>query len=195
MYRDLIWQMPTEDQPVVYLTFDDGPTPEVTEKTWDLLECFHAKATFFLVGANVEKYPEYLEKYQAKGHQIGNHSYDHLNGWNTQNEVYFESVNKASSFIPGSLFRPPYGKIKRSQTKELKSGYSIVMWSVLSGDFDPKVDADKCASNVIDNVENGSIVVLHDSKKAANVMLAALPIILRSLSEKGYVFKALPSII
>lgn len=193
LYRDLIWKLPDGADKVVYLTFDDGPTPSITDKTLSLLADFDARATFFLVGQNVAKHPEYLNTYRKQGHSIGNHSFSHLNGWQTDTQKYLKDVSKAKAHIKSHLFRPPYGKIKRDQSKRLREqGYQIVMWDVLSGDFDPSVSVERCVHNVVNNVENGSIVVLHDSVKASKTMLDALPAILEDLSAQGFRFEAIP---
>lgn len=179
------------DKKTIYLTFDDGPSPAVTDATFEILDRFSAKACFFLIGENVVQHPEYIQKYAALGHSIGNHTHSHLNGWSTQTPEYLVDITQASKVISSTLFRPPYGRITRKQVKNVETDYTICMWDVLSGDFDPSVDVDHCIKNVIENIEPGSIVVFHDSQKASKVMLAALPIILKQLSERGYQFKAL----
>ena len=191
LYPSLVWDMLAKNK-VVYLTFDDGPTTGVTDKVFALLEEFQAKATFFLIGKNVETHPEYLNRYKEYGHTIGNHSFHHRNGWNATTENYIADVEKASKLIDSKLFRPPYGKITRAQIKKLKSEFTIVMWDVLSGDFDPKVNSESCYKNVVDNVVPGSIIVFHDSVKASNPMLEALPKILSELDSRGFRFEALP---
>jgi peptidoglycan/xylan/chitin deacetylase (PgdA/CDA1 family) len=190
LYRDFIWNLPN-DSLEVYLTFDDGPTPEITDQVFKILAEFDALATFFLVGENIENHPSYLDKYSQLGHSIGNHSYSHFNGWHTEKEKYLEDIARCGKIIPGKLFRPPYGKITRSQAKEVKTNYKLIMWDVLSGDFDSRVDGDQCTLNVTTNVESGSIIVFHDSLKASKTMLTSLPQILGNLSERGFKFKAL----
>ncbi len=192
LYRDLIWNIPTSEK-VVYLTFDDGPTPSITDETLAILDTYSAKATFFLLGKNVKSNPEYLNKYSQAGHRIGNHSFSHLNGWKTATEEYLSDVEDASALINTQLFRPPYGRIKREQSKLLSEKYRIIMWDVLAGDFDTTVTSENCINNVVGNVESGSIVVLHDSVKAAPRMLKALPEILRQLTGEGYSFRAIPT--
>ena len=191
LYPSLVWEMSAKNK-VVYLTFDDGPTPGVTDKVFALLEEFQAKATFFLIGKNVERHPEYLNRYKEYGHTIGNHSFHHRNGWNATTENYTADIEKASKLIDSKLFRPPYGKITRAQIKKLKSEFTIVMWDVLSGDFDPKVNSESCYKNMLDNAVPGSIIVFHDSVKASNPMLEALPKILSELDSQGFRFEALP---
>lgn len=190
LYRDFIWNLPNKNQEV-YLTFDDGPTPVITDQVFKILADFDALATFFLVGENLEANPSYLTRFKELGHSVGNHSYSHHNGWHTDKEIYLQDVKRCNDILPGNLFRPPYGKITRAQAKEVKLEYKLVMWDVLSGDFDPSVDSQKCESNVIENVESGSIIVFHDSVKASETMLTALPKILENLSKRGFKFAAL----
>jgi peptidoglycan/xylan/chitin deacetylase (PgdA/CDA1 family) len=189
--KDLIWSLPTET-PSLFLTFDDGPIPEVTIKVCEILEEFNAKASFFCVGENVKKYPEVFQHLIAKGHSYGNHTFNHINGWKSSNAYYYRNIIEARKYIASPLFRPPYGQISRSQSKALSKTYKIIMWDVLSGDFDPKVDWQKCVNNVINNAGDGSIIVFHDSLKSAETMLKALPIILRHFSDLNYSFKAIP---
>lgn len=190
MYRDLVWKISTPD-PVLFLTFDDGPVPEVTPQVLSILKAYNAKATFFCIGDNVNKHPEIYKDILKEGHTVGNHSYNHLNGWKTKNPVYFRNVMKCSEKVESKLFRPPYGKITRSQSAKLKRNFSIIMWDVLSGDFDSEITKEKCLKNVIQSAQNGSIIVFHDSIKAADKMLFALPEALKYFSEKGFSFRAL----
>lgn len=191
LYKDMVWNMPTSKREV-YITFDDGPDPEVTPLALDLLDKHHAKATFFCVGNNVERYPELFADLQARGHAVGNHTWQHLKGWNTPDFTYLRDVLRCDALIDTTLFRPPYGKIKKSQAKALKTRFSIVMWDVLSGDFDPSINPEKCIENVLNNTEAGSIIVFHDSQKAATNMLGALPAVLKALKTRGFELKALP---
>jgi peptidoglycan/xylan/chitin deacetylase (PgdA/CDA1 family) len=189
--KDLVWSLPTE-APTLFLTFDDGPIPEVTTSVCEILDQFNAKATFFCVGENVKKYPHIYRTLIEKGHSIGNHSFNHLDGWKTNNRTYFRNLIEASKHIDSDLYRPPYGKITKSQSKLINKKYKIIMWDVLSGDFDPKVDSEKCIQNVIKNARNGSIIVFHDSLKSAKTMLSALPVILNHFSRQGFKFEAIP---
>lgn len=197
-YPGCIWKIPvTED--VVYLTFDDGPDPEITPKVLDVLKDFDAKATFFCVGNNVVKYPEVYARILEEGHRTGNHSYSHLNGWKTPNEQYISDILKASAYIDSKLFRPPYGRMTAFQRKLLtgqfegtKKLFDIIMWDVLSGDFDLSITAEKCRDNVIRNAERGSIITFHDSRKAYPRLEKALPESLKFLKEKGFKFDVLP---
>lgn len=180
-----------EEVKVVYFTFDDGPTPVVTTKVLSLFEEYNGFATFFCLGNRVALYPEVYKQVIERGHSVGNHSYSHLLGLKSLNKNYFEDVDMASEIVKSNLFRPPYGKMKLSQYRYLKKHYKIVLWDVIPGDYKKTMTIGKLVDNVVNNVSNGSVVVLHDSEKCANVMLAALPIILKELSKKGYVFKSI----
>lgn len=188
---DLLWTVHTFDD-VVYLTFDDGPTPEVTERTLDLLKSYNAKATFFCLGKNVEAHPELYARIQSEGHTIGNHTFDHPNGRKSNHYHYLKNVVRAERFITSAYFRPPYGQITRAQIQALKKRYRIVMWDIITGDFDLNVTPERIVKNVMDNVQSGSIIVMHDSLKAAPRMLPALETILPLLHNQGYRFDALP---
>lgn len=191
LYRDAVWFLPNTENKI-YLTFDDGPVDPITSKCLDILSKYDTKATFFCVGDNVSKNPELFGRIKEDGHSIGNHSYNHINGWKTENKDYFNNIDQCSKLVDTTLLRPPYGKIKRSQLKELKEDYKIIMWDVLSGDFDPKVTVEQCVENVVKNTASGSIIVMHDNEKCGNKMLEALPQILECLIEKGYKFEQLP---
>ncbi|MEE4000089.1 polysaccharide deacetylase family protein [Tenacibaculum sp. FZY0031] len=179
----------------IYLTFDDGPIPEVTEFVLNQLNKFNAKATFFCIGDNVRKHPAVFSRIVNEGHSVGNHTFNHLNGWENSNTAYIENTSKCESLLPNQrtkLFRPPYGKIKRRQAKQLlTNGYKIIMWDVLSADFDPTITKETCLQNVLKNVENGSIIVFHDSIKASDNLYYALPKVLKEFSQRGYDFKAI----
>jgi peptidoglycan/xylan/chitin deacetylase (PgdA/CDA1 family) len=176
----------------IYLTFDDGPTPEITEFVLEQLKKHNAKATFFCIGKNVKCHHHIYESILEDGHSVGNHTFNHLNGFKTKNAAYLENVQHASGHIDSNLFRPPYGKLKSSQGKRLqKEGYKIIMWDVLSGDFDTSVSPEKCLSNILKNTVNGSIIVMHDSQKAKEKIFYALPRILEHFTKKGVQFKAI----
>ena len=176
----------------LYLTFDDGPTPEVTSFVLQQLKKYNAKATFFCIGKNVESEQTLYETILNDGHAVGNHTFNHLNGLKTKHSDYIENVQQAAAHIRSNLFRPPYGKLKTSQGKALqKEGYKIVMWDVLSGDFDTKITPEKCLKNVLDNATQGSIVVMHDSIKAREKIYYCLPKILAHFSKKGFEFRAI----
>lgn len=189
-FPSLISKIHVRDK-TVFLTFDDGPIPEVTPQILDILSEYSAKATFFCLGKNVEKNPDVFDSIINSEHAVGNHSYDHKNGWKTQNHIYFENIEKADKLIRSVLFRPPYGKIMPSQIKYLRSAYKIVMWDVLSGDFDPDISKEKCVENVLKNTKPGSIIVFHDSIKAKEKVLFALPVILRELKKNGFRFETI----
>ncbi|WP_396142989.1 polysaccharide deacetylase family protein [Flavobacterium sp.] len=193
LFSNYVWDIPNNENKV-YLTFDDGPTPEITEWTLNQLKEFNAKATFFCIGDNVRKYPEIFQKVINEGHSIGNHTFNHLNGWKTTTNDYIENVKLYETehcklnIEHCQLFRPPYGKIKPSQSKILrKFGYKIIMWDIISYDFDNTISKEKCLENVLKNVKSGSIIVFHDSKKAFTNLEYALPRTLEFLKEKGFV--------
>ncbi|WP_317197014.1 polysaccharide deacetylase family protein [Flavobacterium sp. CYK-55] len=188
LFRKYIWDIPTSDK-IVYLTFDDGPTPKITPWVLDQLDTYQAKATFFCIGDNIRKFPEIYHEVNARGHQIGNHTYHHLNGWKTGSQKYIDDALLWETIAESQnkLFRPPYGKIKSRQAQNLmQSGYKMIMWDVLSADFDPSINPETCLENVIKNIQPGSIVVFHDSVKAFKNLEHALPQTLRYLKENGY---------
>jgi peptidoglycan-N-acetylglucosamine deacetylase len=197
-FPNLVWELPTKEK-TIYLTFDDGPTPEITKWTLDILKQFDAKAAFFCIGKNVEEHPEIFNKIITDGHAIGNHTYNHLKGWKTKTDDYVNSILRTQKVLFNQkskslgLFRPPYGQIKPKQIQELSQlGFKIIMWSVLSIDYDITISKEKCLKNVIDNTSPGDIVVFHDSIKASTNMQYALPKVLEYFSKKGYVFKRIP---
>lgn len=185
LFHKFVWKLDVAD-PVVYLTFDDGPTPGVTEQVLDLLRDYKARATFFCVGSQIQKHPELYQRLLNEGHAIGNHTMTHLDARKVDPKLYLKEFKECNELMKTNLFRPPYGKITKAVYKYILPSHKVIMWDVLSGDFDPKVDAEQCASNVIDNIEKGSIVVFHDSKKAEATMLPALSETLRYLASKGY---------
>ena len=183
VFTSLIWRIANSKK--VYLTFDDGPIPEATIWILDLLKSKNIKATFFCVGENVEKYPEIYSRIISEGHSVGNHTYNHVNAWKTKNAIYSENVEKASNVIDSSLFRPPYGKLSPRLIKELKEKYDVVMWDVLSGDFDSNITPLECLSNVKKNAKEGSIIVFHDSIKAIESLKFVLPRVIDFFEDKG----------
>lgn len=186
-----LWRMPVKEK-VVYLTFDDGPIPEVTPWVLDVLRGFDARATFFCVGENVQRHPDIFKRMLEEGHSIGNHTHQHLNGWKTETSVYLQNVANCAALVSGNLFRPPYGRLRSEQAAALrKQHYRLVMWDVLSGDFDRTLQPEKCWENIRRNVRPGSIVVLHDSLKAEPNVRYALPKLLEYFSEKGWRFEAI----
>jgi peptidoglycan/xylan/chitin deacetylase (PgdA/CDA1 family) len=174
---------------VIYLTFDDGPIPEVTPWVLEQLAAYDAKATFFMIGDNVRKYPEVYQQVLGENHAIGNHTFHHLNGWKTDNQTYFENVEKCAEMIDTKLFRPPYGKLKPSQAKHLRKQYQIILWEILSGDFDKNISSERCLENVLNHAKNGSIIVFHDSLKAEKHLRFVLPKILEYFDNQGFRFE------
>ncbi|MBN1413641.1 MAG: polysaccharide deacetylase family protein [Bacteroidales bacterium] len=185
IYYHLTWDLPGYTN-TVYLTFDDGPAPEVTGQVLEHLKKYDARATFFCIGRNTERYPDLYNRIRSEGHAVGNHTYSHLNGMKTKNVDYFNDIQLAQTFTPSDLFRPPYGMIRPSQIRHLRKLFTIIMWSVMSYDYDPDVTKEKCLSNILTNVRPGSIVVFHDSLKASEKVLYVLPRLLEFLKEKKY---------
>jgi peptidoglycan/xylan/chitin deacetylase (PgdA/CDA1 family) len=193
IFSNYVWEIPNNENKV-FITFDDGPTPEITEWTLEQLKKYNAKATFFCIGNNIKKHPEIFEKVFADGHSIGNHTFNHLKGWKTATKKYSNNVLLCQSEIANhtsqitNLFRPPYGKIKPSQSKKLRAlGYKIIMWDIISYDFDAETSTEKCLNNVLKNIKSGSIIVFHDSLKAERNLKYVLPKTLEFLEEKGFV--------
>lgn len=191
IWKDCLWEMPKE-MGKVYLTFDDGPHPEITGWVLDELARFGAKGTFFCIGDNVRKYPEMYRRILEEGHRVGNHTYHHLNGWKTADDAWFRDIREASALIDSNLFRPPYGRIRLRQVKALRAmGLQPVMWTVLSGDFDRDLPKEGCAKNVLDFLRPGSIVVFHDSEKAEERLRYALPLVLEAIKQRGWIAEKL----
>ena len=195
IFNKWTWSFNTS-QKEVYLTFDDGPIPNITPWVLTELKKHKAKATFFCIGDNIKKHPEVFQQIITENHRIGNHTFHHLKGWKTDTKKYIENILLTEAYIPKKkqkLFRPPYGKISLKQSKKLlELGYKIIMWDVLSADFDKHLSAKDCIKNVLSKVENGSIIVFHDSEKAFPRLQETLPKILSELTKKGYSFKAIP---
>lgn len=213
LYPQFIWRKPQKN--TIYLTFDDGPIPEVTEFVLEELKRYHAQATFFCIGDNISKHPQIFKKIIEANHSIGNHTFNHLNGWKTEDNVYLENVERfnheclklnieslnpkienrpivQSSIVNRKpLFRPPYGRIKRSQAKALLPDYEIVMWDVLTGDYSKEIRPETCLKKTLQYTEGGSIVLFHDSIKASQNMMYALPRVLAYFSERGFLFSGL----
>lgn len=190
LYPKAIWRKDAS-QKKIYLTFDDGPVPGITPWVLDILKQYDIRATFFCVGENAEKYPQLLQRIIDEKHRVGNHTYNHLNGWNTHTTSYLKNIQKCADLIDSDLFRPPYGKTKKSQYSILKSNYSIIMWDVLSGDYDKNTSPEKCLNNVTNAVRNGSIIVFHDSYKAQKNIEYALPRFIEHAKTNGFEFGVL----
>ena len=194
IYPSFIWQMPSNEN-ALYLTFDDGPHPTITPLVLNLLAQYNAKATFFCIGDRVKRYPEIMERIIAEGHSIGNHTQHHVNGWNSSVSAYTEEVHQAASIIPSSLFRPPYGRIKRKQANLLENeGYKIIMWTILSADYDHSLSKEECARRVTSHIDQGNIYLFHDSDKGEERMLYALPKLLKLATAKGFMFKRIEDV-
>ena len=212
LFPNYIWDIPTTDK-VLYLTFDDGPTPIITDWTLDVLRDFDARATFFCIGNNIKKHPEILCRIKNEGHAIGNHTFNHLSGWKTKTEEYVEEVLRTENLISSEfrvhnttesnnfsllsqnpkLFRPPYGRITLKQGRSLLAlGYKIVMWDIVAFDWKETLTPQECYQNVISKTTSGSIIVFHDSLKASKNMQYAIPKVLAYFSEKGFEFRRIP---
>jgi peptidoglycan/xylan/chitin deacetylase (PgdA/CDA1 family) len=193
LYSQFIWDFYGSGNNI-YLTFDDGPHPEITPFVLDELKKYNAKAGFFCIGKNVIEHPGVYRRILDEGHIAGNHTQHHLNGFKTDDQTYLEDIGAASTHIESNFFRPPYGRIRRSQYRKLKSampGMKVIMWDVLSGDFDPGISEKQCLENVIKKARSGTVIVFHDSEKAYAKLRYALPLVLKYFSEKGFAFKAI----
>lgn len=191
-YPSLLWEMPKTGEKTIYLTFDDGPHPTITPLVLEILKRYNAKATFFCIGNNVRQFPATFELIKKEGHSVGCHTFNHENGWKTKTQDYVGSVSAANELIQSSLFRPPHGKIKRSELKKLQTSNSelqTVAWTVIAYDWDHALSPEDVYQNVIRNAGDGAIVAFHDSLKAYSNMISALPRVLEYYSQKGFVFK------
>ncbi len=202
MFPNYIWDINTTEK-IIYLTFDDGPTPEITNWTLDILKTYNAKATFFCIGNNIKKHPDIFKKTLNEGHSIGNHTLNHIKGWKTSTKTYIKELKETEALINSNilnptlnttkLFRPPFGKIRTKQGKEVnKLGYKIIMWDILSFDWNKNISPESCLQNVLTKTKNGSIIVFHDSVKASKNMQYALPKVLDFFNKKNYKFESLP---
>jgi peptidoglycan/xylan/chitin deacetylase (PgdA/CDA1 family) len=183
-----VWTLPTGEK-TMYLTFDDGPIPEVTPQILEILKEHDIQATFFCVGENVWRNPDIFERIKDEGHNVGNHTYNHLQGIKCSRQYYIDNIEKANNLIGSNMFRPPHGLMKQSQYFSILNKYKIVMWDVISCDYDPALTPEKCFRNVIDYVHDGSIITFHDSLKAEKNVLEALPRVIRHLKNEGYDFR------
>jgi peptidoglycan-N-acetylglucosamine deacetylase len=198
LYPRCVWDIPAKEK-VLYLSFDDGPHPQATPYVLDELKKYNAKATFFCIGKNVLEHTEIYRRIINEGHRTGNHTFNHFNGWKVRDEQYLQNILQAGKYIDSNLFRPPYGKITRFQVKLLSGiknspsspNFRIIMWDVLSGDFDTSLSGEQCSANVIKNVRPGSVIVFHDSEKAFPRMKDSLSRVLEHFSKAGYRFDAI----
>src|SRR5579863_2665827 len=178
IYSSCIWDIPTStNEKKIYLTFDDGPHPVATPFVLDQLKKYQAKATFFCIGKNVVEHPDVFKEILSQGHRVGNHTHNHFNGWKVSDKQYFDNIVEAKKYIDSNLFRPPYGRITKFQSETLRqsANFKIIMWDVLSADFDKEILPEKCTANVIKNTRSGSIIIFHDSEKAFDRMRVSLP--------------------
>ncbi|HEU5289625.1 MAG TPA: polysaccharide deacetylase family protein, partial [Cyclobacteriaceae bacterium] len=198
LFPNLVWKINTTEKEL-FLTFDDGPVPGPTEFVLETLQKFNCKATFFCIGDNIRKHTEIFQKVVNDGHAIGNHTFNHISGWDTSLEKYVDNIKQCDLEIRNSkfeirtsrLFRPPYGRVTRKQIKTL-ADYKIIMWDVLTIDYDKNVSPESCLKNSLRVTRPGSIIVFHDSLKAERNMMYALPRYIEHFLEQGYTFKALP---
>lgn len=187
LFTNIVWNIkPILQHKAIYLTFDDGPTPIVTEWVLDTLKKHNAKATFFCIAKNIEQYPDIYKKIIKQGHSVGNHTYSHIKGWCVNRKEYIDDVELAEQYIESNLFRPPYARSTRRQIRELSKKYYIILWTILSRDYSRHVHPTSCAKNVTNNLSDGSIIVFHDSQKAYNNLKYALVKTLEKASEQGY---------
>lgn len=189
-YKDSLWRM-DKNEAVIYLTFDDGPIPELTEWVLDILKKYGIKATFFCVGDNIVKNSLIFERIVKEGHQVGNHTFNHQKGWEVKNSDYFENIEKCQEFTKTNLFRPPYGRIKKSQYKQIAKHYKVVFWDVLSYDYDKLTSPKKCLDNSIRYTRNGSVIVFHDNIKAQKNLKFTLPQYIEHFLKLNYKFATL----
>lgn len=194
LYRGVVWRMNPSSK-VVYLTFDDGPIPQCTPQVLDILRQYNAKATFFMVAENAERYPELLERVKADGHAIGNHTFHHMRGCQSSTQQYLDDIAHGQQVLHTHLFRPPHGRMRYAQKRALlQQGYTIYLWDVLTHDYNPNYTPDKMLRIVQRFTRNGSIIVFHDSLKSCDRMLIALPHVIQWLQAQGYQLQTLPNL-
>ena len=191
LFKEAVWRF-DESERIVYLTFDDGPIPEVTPWVLDLLRKEKIKATFFCVGENVMRYPEVYQQILKDGHSVGNHTYNHWQGIKKGNRDYFQNIEKAGDYIDSDLFRPPHGWLKPSQYHFLKKKFRIIMWDLISCDYDARIKPERVFKNITDFVRPGSVITFHDSIKAQRNLTETLQPAIRWMKEQGYRFEAIP---
>jgi peptidoglycan-N-acetylglucosamine deacetylase len=188
----LLWRVKTKER-AVYLTFDDGPIPGLTDEILKILKEFEAKATFFCVGENVMRNPDLYREITRAGHVVGNHSHHHVKGWKTNLDQYLDDVEEASRYVDSRLYRPPYGLVTWKQARALSKKYQVVMWSVLTKDYDPLITPEQCLEIAVKGVKPGAIIVFHDNTKARDKVLYALPRLLEYLKREGFECRVLSS--
>lgn len=191
LFREAVWRMDTTE-PVVFLTFDDGPVPEITPWVLDLLQEENVKATFFCVGENVQKHPGVFRRILTEQHSVGNHTFNHVQGFRKTNSEYYDNIEKAARLIDSDLFRPPHGRIKATQYHHLKRKFRIIMWDVVSCDYDARLAPADVFRNIRHFVRPGSVITFHDSVKAERNLKEVLPLAIRWIKEQGYRFEAIP---
>ena len=190
LWGKVVWRKDPSKK-VIYLTFDDGPVPEVTPLVLDLLDEHNIKATFFCVGENVQKHPDTFAQVMSRGHKVGNHTFNHLKGFSVKDEEYYDNIDKAAELIDSKLFRPPYGRITGKQMKKLRDRYTIIMWDVITHDYNKNLSPETIMRTIKRYSRNGSVVVFHDSIKAKENVLAVLPLAIEYWKSKGYTFGVL----
>ena len=190
IFNSLTWSYDSHDS--VYLSFDDGPDPACTPWVLDILLKHDAKATFFCIGQNAERHPDLIKRIRNEGHTIGNHSYSHFSGWSSRTSNYIADVQKCDNILQSKLFRPPYGRLKPSQLRKLNKQYKIIMWDVMSGDFDAKLSKEQCLANVTEIANRGSIVLLHDTQQCLEKLKYVLPKSLKLFDYEGLIPRAIP---
>ncbi|HRC66548.1 MAG TPA: polysaccharide deacetylase family protein [Bacteroidales bacterium] len=188
----VITRMPRTGQ-CLYLTFDDGPHSQITPKVLDILNRFQVKATFFCLGKNIRAYPEVFQEIKNNGHNIGNHSFSHKNGWKTANKECFKDIEACRELIPTNLFRPPYGRMRVSQVRVLSRQYQIILWTLLSGDYNRSLSSEEILRTLLRRTRSGDIIVFHDNEKAFPCLIEVLPSYLEAMLEKGFTFDVIQS--
>ncbi|MEG0602499.1 MAG: polysaccharide deacetylase family protein [Mucinivorans sp.] len=189
LFPSLRWNM--EDQKSIYITFDDGPQPQITPWVLDMLSKYNAKATFFCIGKNAEQHPQIMARIRAEGHAVGNHTYSHCKDLGIKSGPYLQDVDMANEYLQTNLFRPPYGRISREQARQLSARYHIIMWDILSRDYSSWVSHHRCVRGVVPHLRGGSIVAFHDSLKASRNMRYTLPRLLSAAAEQGLECRAI----
>ena len=192
LFPEAIWRIKSRGRRVVYITFDDGPIPEVTPWVLDTLDSFGIKATFFLVGDNVRRHPELLEEIRRRGHSYGNHTMHHVQGLKSTRKAYLRDITEADKLIDSPLFRPPHGLLWGGQARAIKRKYNLIMYDVITRDYDRSLTPERILENVKRYVRNGSIIVFHDSLKSEHNLRYVLPRAIQWLKDQGYEFKAIP---